>query len=432
MARECFIPEIIDQYGETCISLWLIRDNSVDAPSFKLSELVRLDERIEANIDGLRAAEMSGWSASLEVLEEGWAGSFFVAGVLAMESGEPSRLERIIDLAYSNARAPVSEPYHPAHDPWRGLVSALAWVEPAHARATTERLLYTARPRRRWLAIAAMGARRMIRHPGLQAALAEREPLVRARAIRATGELGRSDLRSALSALLTDPDEECRFWAAWSASRLGAAEGVHALAEFAQSHGQWSDKALELLLRCLTIERAHVFLRQISRDSARRRAVIQAAGWIGDALYVPWLINMMNEPAVARIAGAAFTTITGVDIADQGELQQSPDQQLQPTDDPTDENVVLDPDEGLAWPDPEKLGSWWEANKGRFTIGTAYFLGIPKQLVDWIDVLYREAQCHRRSAALEIALRHPTQAMFEVRARGNLQQRLITRTNGTA
>ena len=155
------------------------------------------DERIEANIDGLRIAETSGWSAGCDELDAGGAGGFFVAGVLAVESDDPDRFDKLIARAYASAEKVASEPYHPADDPWRGLVSALAWVERGHAARAIDWLLDSPRPRTRWLGVAACGARRLVSQPNLEAALADHEPLVRARAARTMGQLGRADSREA-------------------------------------------------------------------------------------------------------------------------------------------------------------------------------------------------------------------------------------------
>jgi uncharacterized protein (TIGR02270 family) len=430
MAAAPFIPDVVEQHCENAATLWLIRDNAVGSSTYRLADLVKLDERIEANVDGLRIAEMSGWSASLDELDQGGAGDFFAAGVLAVESDDPGRLDGVIGRAYARAATTAGEPCHPADDPWRGLVSALAWVERVHAASAIERLLDTPRPRTRWLGVAACGARRSVLQPGLEAALADREPLVRARAARTMGELGRADLRAGLNALLADPDEDCRFWAAWSAARLGTTEGLRALAEFARSAGPMSDRALDLLLRCLSTERANAFLRPLARDPVRCRTVVRATGVIGDARYIPWLIGQTSDPAVARLAGEAFATITGADLTGLDHAPPS-DVESGPNDDRDDEDVALDEDEGLAWPDPEKLGRWWEAHNGQFSAGTSYFLGTPKPSTDWRAALSGAHQGQRRAAALEFALRQPTRAMFEARARGSQQLRLLRPAGAT-
>jgi uncharacterized protein (TIGR02270 family) len=99
-------------------------------------------------------------------------------------------------------------------------------------------------------------------------------------------------------------------------------------------------------------------------------------------------------------------------------------------DDPEDENVALDEDDRLPWPEPAKVGEWWTRNKARFSVGTAYFLGQPKASADWLGALSDAFQRQRRAAALELAIRQPTRAMFEVRARGRLQRQLLARARG--
>ena len=432
MSEPRFNLEIVEKHSENAASLWLIRDSAVDGSSFRLADLVRFDERVEANVDGLRVAERNGWTASLGQLEEGGAGDFFSAGVLALESGDPGRLDQIIEVAYANAAKSAGKSYHPAYDPWRGLVSALAWVEQIHAVGTIERLLDTPRPRTRWLGVAACSARRAVRQRGLEVALTDQAPLVRARAARAMGELGRNDLRAMLNALLEDSDDGCRFWAAWSAALLGTIEGLRALSEIAQTVGrQWSDPALDLLLRRLPVEQAKEFLRPFGQDAGLHRSVVRATAAIGDPLYIPWLIGRMDDLTIARRAGGAFATITGADLA---ALRRKPPAgfAVGPNDDPDDQAVIPDEDEELEWLDQTKCHQWWEVHGGRFQVGTAYFLGEPKASVDSIGVLSEHRQSLRRAAAMELALRRPGQAMFEVRARGELQRQLLRRAGGSS
>jgi uncharacterized protein (TIGR02270 family) len=199
-------------------------------------------------------------------------------------------------------------------------------------------------------------------------------------------------------------------------------EGLRALAAFAGTTGVYADCALNLLLRCLSLERANTFLRSLASDPQRRRTVIRATGVIGDALYLPWLVDQTSDPAAARLAGGAFATITGADLVYLG-LDRPPPPEFQPgpSDDPDDINVALDEEHGLPWPDPEKLARWWSANRARFNAGTAYFLGSSKASTDWLSALSNAFQHQRRSAALELGLRQPTQAMFEMRSRARVQ-----------
>ena len=60
---------------------------------------------------------------------------------------------------------------------------------------------------------------------------------------------------------------------------------------------------------------AHAMLRDLASDGAHQRWLIQGSGIVGDATYVSlWLIGHMAKPETARLAGEAFTLITGADL----------------------------------------------------------------------------------------------------------------------
>jgi uncharacterized protein (TIGR02270 family) len=239
------------------------------------------------------------------------------------------------------------------------------------------------------------------------------------------------DLTGRLAPGLKDEDPGCRFWCAWAAARMAADEPLNVLADIAWNNLACADRALDLLLRRLDVPQANDWLHQFAKLPDRQRDLIRATGVIGDPLYIPWLIERMAEPVTARLAGESFSMITGLDLAYLDLDCAAPDDfDAGPNDDPADENVALDEDENLPWPDPGLIGQWWAANRSRFTVGTAYFLGLPKQSADWLLALSDAFQRQRRAAALELAIRQPDKAMFEVRARGRLQRRLLARATG--
>ena len=54
----------------------------------------------------------------------------------------------------------------------------------------------------------------------------------------------------------------------------------------------------------------------------------------------------------------------------------------------------------------------------------------PKPAADWLQALSDAFQRQRHAAALELAIRQPDKAMFEVRARGRLQRQLLAGARG--
>jgi uncharacterized protein (TIGR02270 family) len=161
---------------------------------------------------------------------------------------------------------------------------------------------------------------------------------------------------------------------------------------------------------------------------ATLRAAVAGAGALGDPALGPWLLELMRTPALARLAGEAFTAITGADLADEDlEATVAPDHDAGPTEDPEDENVALDPDENLPWPDPARVERWWAAHRGSLpAAGTRCLLGQPVAS-DWLRTVLRQGrQRHRAAAALELAVRGLDGPLFEIRAPGFRQRRSLS------
>ena len=110
----------------------------------------------------------------------------------------------------------------------------------------------------------------------------------------------------------------------------------------------WRERALRLVPRLLASGSAQAWFRPMADDPAWLRSLIAAIGTHGDPRYVPWLIRQMGTPPVARVAGEAFSMITGVDLAYEDLEGEWPEGfTAGPTEDPEDEDVAMDPDEDL-------------------------------------------------------------------------------------
>ena len=104
-------------HSEESAFLWLVCSRAVSAPHYRLEHLLRLDNRVEAHIDGLRVAGDAGWELLVEQLQYEEAGEVFAAAVIALESHDAGRIERVLEVA---EKVPETVP---------GFVSALGWVE---------------------------------------------------------------------------------------------------------------------------------------------------------------------------------------------------------------------------------------------------------------------------------------------------------------
>ncbi|HVQ16107.1 MAG TPA: TIGR02270 family protein, partial [Vicinamibacterales bacterium] len=349
-------------------------------------------------------------------LAEPSVGAAFAAAVAAIEGGEIESLQRLAALASK------SEPA------FQGWTAAFGWVERTHLQGIVRDLLKNADPVSRLAGLTACAMHRV--DPGFETGpwLGEPVPALRARALRAVGELGLSSVEPRCRAAIEDEDAECRFWATWSTVLLGnRGSALSALSETGVSpDAPHRLRAFRLMLQAMDTRAAHAVLQDVARDAAQRRWVMQGSGIVGDVAYVPWLLGQMASPETARAAGEAFTLITGADLdALQLWREQPEDFESGPTENPEDENVDLEPDEGLMWPDQLKVEQWWVKNSSRFTSGQRYFMGAPVTRAHCIDVLKNGYQRQRILAAHYLCLLDPGTPLFNTSAPAWRQQKLL-------
>jgi uncharacterized protein (TIGR02270 family) len=407
------IPEIISQHAEEAAFLWLQRNYAVHEPHYSLSDLADLDERVDAHMDGLRIAGDAGWKIVKDELAWEEAGEVFTASVLAFESDIEDRIQSVLETGTSEYKLSS------------GLISALGWLSFDKINKNVQNLLSADSPDFRRIGLAACAVHR--HDPGqlLTGTLSDDDPVLRTRALQAVGELGRKDLLPLLIDHFNEKDDTCKFSAAWSAGLFKSKSAVSVLREIAEGGGRHSEKACAMAVRNMILPDAHAWLKDLAKKSGFIRLTITGYGVIGDPVIIPWLIQMMELPEIARVAGESFTMITGVDIAYADLDGEWPDGfEAGPTESPEDEDVDPDLDEDLPWPEPSLVSKWWNKNKGLFKNNTRYLRGEQMSLKSYITILKTGFQRQRAAAAIELAMLHPGRVLFEVRAPGNLQSNL--------
>jgi uncharacterized protein (TIGR02270 family) len=365
----------------------------------------------------LAVAGEYGSSVSEAALESPAIGEVFAATVRAIEEKDERRLDKLFALvtAVPAARA--------------GLISAFGWVSAQHLQGTGARLLASPEPFKREVGIAACVMHRIDAGAALNGAIADPDVALRARALRSTGELGRRDLLAACVDSLLDEDAGCRFWAAHSAVLLGdGAAAVESLTAIALQEEPYRVATLRLLLKIISLAQANEMLKMLARNPNDIRLLIQGVGIAGDPYYIPWLIKQMEDLKLARLAGESFSFITGLDLA-YLDLERKPPEGVEfgPNDDPEDDNVAMDEDDSLPWPDQARIQGWWDANKFRFTNGERYFLGAPVTHEHCIHILKEGYQRQRIAAALYLCLLEPGTKLFPTSAPAWRQQRWLAK-----
>jgi len=408
------LPAIVRQHIEEGAVLAGTRDALTVAPHINLRDLRVRDRRLAAHLDGILVAADEAWSLCMETVSELPYSGTFVAGVRALDERHSSRLCELLVIATSTPAA---------RD---GLFAAMGWSAREQLQGFVARLLMSEDHSSRVMGIAACALHRV--DPGLAAAhrLADSHPLVRRCAIAAAGELGRSELMRECASAIEDSDPDCQFWAARSTVLLGDRDrGLDVLKRIAVTPSPDRARALALTLQASELAASQSMLRELAEDASQIRWVIKGGGILGDPAVVPWIIRHMSDPDTARVAGEAFATITGLDLFQGFEVARPEGFESGPSEDPNDENVAMDPDEGLPFPDVEKIQAWWDKNSHRFQPGTRYFMGAPVTREHCIDVLKNGYQRQRILAAHYLCLLDPGTPLFNTSAPAWRQQKLL-------
>jgi uncharacterized protein (TIGR02270 family) len=405
------IESVVFQHTEEAAFLWLLRDSAVAEPHYSISDLAHLDSRIHAHLEGLRVSGEAAWEFLGAALLSKEADDTFAASVLALESAEGESLSQVLTVVAESREAE------------RGFVSALGWVSEEHCEKWMPGLLRSESAPHVRSAIAALAIRRAEMVTEIEAALRSEDDATKARALRAIGETKQRLMATFLAEQFQSDDESCRFWAAWSSALVGDRNVGETLKSFVNFDTEFAYRAIQLAPRILESQNCQDWLRGLAQDETTRRYALIGCGVTGDPVYIPTLISQMAVPEYARVAGEAFSMITGVDLAYEDlDTDQPEGFEAGPTEDPADENVDLDPDEDLPWPDPELIDRWWHEHAREYQSGVRYLCGRPISDENCRRVLREGYQRQRISAAYELALMNPDEPLFEWRAPGFRQQ----------
>ncbi len=419
------IGVVVQQHAEESALLRHVRSVLVRAPHVALLQLGRLDERIAAHLDGLAVAGAAGTALCVQALDRPGAGEVFAVAVRALQCHDDKLFAHVLALV----------PALP--DAARGVASALGWVSARDLQGVVRRLLASAQPHQRALGLSCCRMHQVDPGPALALALADAAPEVRVSAMRASAALARTDLLDALRRAMADDHPEIVFHAASAACLLGDRQSsLRVLTVAALQDAPWARHALSLVMAASAFEPARDLARSLSKaaqalpaDAQRRRRLVRALGLLGDARFVPWLIACMAEPALARLAGESFSWITGADLARLDlETLSHPALPETPSDDPADDEVGLDEDDSLPWPDAVKTQAWWARQagmQGAAAAGQRLFDGEPVAIGAALRVLRDGTQRRRAQAALLACTLQPGRMLFPVAAPAARQRRWL-------
>lgn len=407
ITRAVFEP-VVREHADEAAFLWHRRAQAVDAPDYNLKDLVELDNRVDAHVDGLRLAGESAWRMCEENLSSG-TGEVFAATAFAMRA-EPDALPARLDAILAEvAQRPELR---------AGLVSGIGFSPWSRVHEHAASWLESDTALLRGLGLAAFRAhRRPPPESALRQAFHTRDLQSQLEVIRIAGEL-KLHLPELVHPISAGSPGALRL--AWARSLLllqHAGPAMSVLGALVGLDSPESGPASELLVRRMEKGAALDWLHSRLRGPHLPHALL-IAGAAGYPELVEPLLELMDDATVARRAGFAFTLLTGADLEYLDLDREPPASRAEDTDEIRD-----DPDEALPWPDAARVREWWSRNAGDYRPGQRYLMGRPIGRENLQRVLASGRQPHRRAAALELALLDAKTPLYATSKPGTTQAR---------
>lgn len=402
--------DIYEQFARESSFLWLLRSLAVNQPHYNLQDIKALEGRIQAHLDGLLTSTDVAWPLCESALELNGPGDVFTAAIVAFTTDDSEKIEQVIRTGLAS------------DETFKGLISALAWLPSATTAPWTHRWLLSKDLDRNYLAISLYGLRR--ENPGeylrqfLHREDCRKHEKLYVRCLRIVGESKRRDLLPELNKAMASDNATISFWANWSAILLGNKARGHTMEPYVFEPSPHQQRALNIAFRVLPVNDGCQWITRLSNDLKNVRSAIKAMGILGDPQVAERLIEKMRDVEHARLAGEAFTLITGVDL-EKNELTRDPPNKYEssPNEDASDNEVEVDEDEKSPWPNADLVEAHWQTVSAGFKKGRRYLLGQDINSGNLSRHLREGYQRQRHAAAMELALLDASQVLQNTRAK---------------
>lgn len=407
--------DVVEQHIEEVSFQWLQHVSAVSRPDYLLDDLTDLDGYIDANLEGIYLGNETAWEICEALLEEDEE-YIFPAAVLAIRRNNQAWQQRVLKAVNDDNVA--------------SFIGALGWVDYATVEPFLKQLIDDQKPFYHYIALSAYGLHRKMPPVDLRELLKTDIPLLKRRTIRLIGELKCGEFRRDLHPYLISEREEYRFWSAWALALIGERTTViPVLTAFLYSDSDYARQAVPIALRITEHDQRREMIDRLI-DGQRLHLAALAVGAAGYADDIPWLIGIMARPELARLAGEAFSFITGIDL-DYDDLVLDDDLSDEDDSEETEEEGWLaDYQQDLPLPDPRLINEWWRQYRSHYQSGVRYLAGKEVNEGNLYQVISTGLQRQRIAAALELALLAPENSFLEMQCRAKDRLRLNILSGG--
>jgi uncharacterized protein (TIGR02270 family) len=345
MQRIATIPSIIEQHVEDAAFLWHRRAREIDGPVMGAFDIGRIDQRLDANLDGLFAAGQAAWDlAASRFADYQEPPELFLLGALAFEWQSASAIKFAVESAGQLGKRGLS-----------ALSGAVARSAPDKLKPFVARWLDSSVALERALGISALHHHKVNPGPRLRELLIDGDAEVRRRALKLTGALRRRDGIVEVTACLAAHIAEEQLEAGLAASLLGESRLAQpVLDKIMVSHPALAGPAMEVRLLITPPSAARSWWQQFVAPAETREAAVAASGLLGDTTIMPWLIEKMQLPELSHAAGLALRDLIEIDFNDTDVFVT----------DPAKLGPGFEAVEATPLPSASQVEAWWDNGKG--------------------------------------------------------------------
>jgi uncharacterized protein (TIGR02270 family) len=307
-----FQSSILSQLKHDAPFAWFLRDGAEYNPNYRRKQLNELDERLNDYLKTLILTETQGEPILEKIRLTDWGAVFTVAYVALVTDNKNAFLQAVEAINKKEQSHELSDALRRVpFDTAKPFILDIAhhqnpWVQVAVIRAVGHHF-------------------DEINPDWLMHHLNSESDAVRIAVLRVIGDKGLTGHTAQVTEYLDHETASVRFQAAFSGNLLGIDEAYQAILPFCFSDNPYMRKALGLVhhLHDISAIKRAIPRVQESQVSVRIKAYnIAMAGLIE---WIPVLLEWMQDPEYAPLAGEAFCFITGADLDADDLLQRNPE-----------------------------------------------------------------------------------------------------------
>ncbi len=347
-----YIPGVIDAHIEEAgflsqLYLDALKDQPVDRDYLR-----SLSTRLRAHIGGLLLNILPSWERLVgEFTENGVfaeADAFFVGGVISFEGRRQADVVTLVNQSFDRGTSDQGEAFERLAFSmiWLSENAVYPWIQKFQVSSKPElayiALYVNAWRNQNWLEDERALTQRLFndRTPGWLLALATELILHGDGAkwvpfLRTLANGGESALSAAV------------YHSAAARLRFGDTTALEHLQPFVNAENPWREAATVLCFSHLDAQAGKDWLRPLQKSPGIERIMLLAIGALREKSLLPWVLNQLAKPELARLAGLSIARILAVDLEDQGWVLD--DEAMD------DAWLEIEGDEMLPWPDEKKI-----------------------------------------------------------------------------